>query len=89
MLFVCVLRLTPTRWKTQEGQSELLSQQPANTDEEDKVDQVKYVLECESAEEKIAWENAVREQMWKAGTKDVSAPLTLPLSSPTENEAST
>ena len=38
-------------------------------DEEDKIDQAKYVLECETAEEKIAWENAVREQCGKLAPK--------------------
>ena len=61
------------RLSLMDSQAELLSQQPENVEEEDKVDQAKYVLECESAEAKIAWENAIREQMWKAGTKDVSS----------------
>ena len=55
-------------------------------DEEDKIDQAKYVLECETAEEKIAWENAVREQMWKAGTKDVSPSVSRPLPLPARSQ---
>ena len=56
------------------NQEELLSlgKNPSSEskDDEDKIDQAKYVLECATAEEKVEWENAIRDQMWKACTKD-------------------
>ena len=34
------------------------------------VKQAKYVLSATSVEEKVAWEDALREQIWKASTSD-------------------
>ena len=40
------------------------------TNEEQVVKQAKYVLSALSLEEKVEWENLVREQIWNASTTD-------------------